>query len=213
MDRIFTSLASFTILLMLIAVGVGLALHAADPRNVESEAAASLYRTHFMVGIGVGLAVVLVNSIAMTYFIGTGRWCKEVAEAYRLDSDIIARSNRVKRAAFPYALVNMLLIVGLLALGGAADPSGNVRVAAPGGLSWAQWHLIGAVAALATIGYGFVALWRSILDNEQIVDDVKQAVDTLRRQRGLESWLVRMPRLFNENDQSGDKDPCQQGHR
>lgn len=186
MDRIFTSLASFTILLMLIAFGVGLALHAADPRDVQNEAATSWYRTHFMLGVGVGLTVVLVNSIVMTYFIGTSRWCKEVAETYRLDPAVIARSNRAKRAAFPYALVNMLLIVGLLALGGAADPSGNVRLAAPGGLSWAQWHLIGAVAALAIIGYGFAALWRAIRENHQIVSEVMQAVGGIRRQRGLE---------------------------
>lgn len=180
------SLASFTILLMLIAFGVGLALHAANPRNPASESATSWYRTHFMLGVGAGLAVVLVNSIVMTYFIGTGRWCKEVAETYSLDHTLVARSNRIKRAAFPYALLNMLLIVGLSALGGAADPSGNVRLAAPGGLSWAQWHLIGAVAALAVIGYGFAVLWRAIRENHQIVSEVMQAVGGIRRQRGLE---------------------------
>src|SRR5487761_1480542 len=173
MDRIFASLASITILLMLVALGVGLGLHATNPRDSASEATLAWYRTHFMLGVGVGLAVVLVNSIAMTYFIGTSRWCKEVAETYSLDRGIIQRSNQVKRKAFPYALVNMLLIIGVLALGGAADPSGNVRPASPGGLSWAQWHLVIAV--------GFVALWRTIRENHRLIQHVMGEVQRIRR--------------------------------
>jgi hypothetical protein len=189
MDRIFTSLASFTILLMLIAVGLGLALHAAGPRNIESESAMSWYRTHFMVGVGVGLAVVLVNSLVMTWFVGTSRWCKEVAEAYSLDRGVISRSNRVKRGAFPYALVNMLIIVGVLALGGAADPSGNLQVTPPGGLSWAQWHLLGSFTALAVVAAGSVAQWRAIRANQQIIQQVMADVGQIRRQRGLPTPL------------------------
>jgi len=185
MGRIFSSLASFTILLMLIALGAGLALHGANPRDPTSETALLWYRTHFMLGVGVGLAVVLVNSIAMTYFIGTSRWCKEVAETYSLDRGIIERSNQVKRRAFPYALVNMLLIVGVLALGGAADPSGNVQLTSPGGLSWAQWHLLGAVAGLVVIAAGFVALWKAIREHHQIVQHVMAEVERIRHKRGL----------------------------
>src|SRR5581483_4526663 len=106
MDRIISSLASFTLLLMLIALGVGLALHQADVRDTTSETALSWYRTHFMLGVGVGIAVVFVNSLAMTYFIGTSRWCKEVVDTYSLDRGIIQSSNQVKRRAFPYALAN-----------------------------------------------------------------------------------------------------------
>lgn len=185
MARIFSSLASFTILLMLIALGAGLALHGANPRDPASEAALSWYRTHFMLGVGVGLSVVLVNSIAMTYFIGTSRWCKEVVEAYSLDRGVIERSNQVKRGAFPYALVNMLMIVGVLALGGAADPRSNVQLASPGGLSWAQWHLVGAVTGLVVIVAGSVALWRAIREHHQLVQHVIGEVDRIRQERGL----------------------------
>jgi hypothetical protein len=186
MDRIFTSLASFTILLMLIAVAVGLVLHGANPRDVESAAALSWYRIHFMVGVGVGLAVVLVHSIVMTYFIGTGRWCKEVVETYSLDRGLVLRGNHLKRRAFPYALVNMLLVVGVLALGGAADPSGNLQTEPPGGLSWAQWHLVAAVAALAVIMAGSIAEWRAIRDNQRLIQQVMAEVRRIRDERGLE---------------------------
>ncbi|HEV3343219.1 MAG TPA: hypothetical protein VG125_22795 [Pirellulales bacterium] len=186
MDRIISSLASFTVLLMLIAVGVGLALHSADVRDTTSETALSWYRTHFMLGVGTGIAVVLVNSLAITYFIGTSRWCKEVAQAYSLDRGIIQSSNQAKRRAFPYALANMLLIVGVSALGGAADPAGNLKSAPPGGLSWAQWHLVGAVTAIFAIAAGYMALWRAIGENQRIVDRVMAEVGRIRRERGLE---------------------------
>ncbi|HWB11689.1 MAG TPA: hypothetical protein VG826_20835 [Pirellulales bacterium] len=186
MDRIISSLASFTLLLMLIALGVGLALHQADLRDTASETALSWYRVHFMLGVGVGIAVVLVNSLVITYFIGTSRWCKEVVDTYSLDRGLIARSNQVKRRAFPYALANMLLILGVLALGGAADPAGNLKSPSPGGLSWAQWHLVGAVTAIFAIAVGYVALWRAVGDNQQIVDSVMHEVGRIRRERGLE---------------------------
>jgi hypothetical protein len=186
MDRIISSLASFTVLLMLIALGVGLGLHSADMRDAASETALTWYRTHFMLGVGVGIAVVLVNSLVMTYFIGTSRWCKEVVQTYSLDRGIIESSNQVKRRAFPYALANMLLIVGVSALGGAADPAGNLKTAPPGGLSWAQWHLVGAVTALFVIAAGYVALWRAIGENQRIVDHVMEEVGRIRRERGLE---------------------------
>ncbi|HET6884397.1 MAG TPA: hypothetical protein VFI31_29865 [Pirellulales bacterium] len=185
MDRIFTSLASCTILLMLIALGLGLALHAAGPRDVMSESASSWYRSHFMVGVGVGLAVVLVNSLVMTWFIGTSRWCKEVADTYSLDRDIVASSNRIKRGAFPYALAHMLIIVGVLSLGAAADPSGNLKVAPPGGLSWAQWHLISAVGAVLAIAAGSVVEWRALRENQQLIQRVKAEADAKRRAKGL----------------------------
>jgi hypothetical protein len=186
MGRIITSLASFTILLMLIALGVGLALHSVDLRDNASDSAMSWYRTHFMIGVGVGIAVVLVNSLVMTYFIGTSRWCKEVVDTYSLDQAFIAASNRAKRSAFPYALANMLIILGVLVLGGAADPSSNVKMTSPGGLSWAQWHLVGAVTAVFAIATGYVALWRTIGENQRIVDLVMEEVRRIRRERGLD---------------------------
>jgi hypothetical protein len=138
-----------------------------------------------MLGVAVGIAVVLVNSLVITYFIGTSRWCKEVVDTYSLDRGMIEASNRVKRRAFPYALANMLLILGVLSLGGAADPAGNLKTPSPGGLTWAQWHLVGAVAGIFVIATGYVALWRAIGENQRIVDRVMEEVRRIRRERGL----------------------------
>ena len=41
---------------------------------------------HMLLGAAAALMTVLVNSITITYFIGTSRWCKEVCETYQLES-------------------------------------------------------------------------------------------------------------------------------
>src|SRR5687767_4100847 len=41
--------------------------------------------SHWLAGVAAAIAVLFANSIAVTYFIGTNRWCKEVVDAYSLD--------------------------------------------------------------------------------------------------------------------------------
>ncbi len=185
MDRIITPLASLTVLLMLLTVGVGLWLGTGDIRDPADTVARSWFRLHFMLGVASGLAVVLVNSILVTYYIGTGRWCKEVVQTYSLDPDLVVRSARLKRQAFPYAMTNMLLIVGVLALGGVADPAGLVRAEPPGGLSWGQWHLLAAAATVAIITYGYFVLWHLIREHQVVIREILGHVERIRRERGL----------------------------
>ena len=184
MDRIFTPLASFATLLLLITFVVGLGLQAGDVGNVKDTAIRSWFRIHFLLGIVVGVVVVLVNSIAVTYFIGTGRWCREVVETYKLDSVYVRRSNQLKRQAFPFALINMLLIVGVLALGGAADPASGIRAVPPGGGTWATWHLLGAIVTSAAVGYGFFHIWYYLRENRLLIAEVMAEVARVRGAKG-----------------------------
>ena len=62
-----------------------------------------------MFGLGSALVVVFVNSIVVTYFIGTSRWCKEVVETYSLDRGLLRRSVILKRRTFPWAVMAMLV--------------------------------------------------------------------------------------------------------
>ena len=87
------------------------------------------HRAHFLAGVFSSLVVVLVNCISMTYFIGTSRWCKEVADTYRLDQQLVRRSATLKRRTFPWALLSVLSMVGVSSLGAAAD------IRAPGQIS------------------------------------------------------------------------------
>ena len=86
---------------------------------------------HRLTGVLTALVVVLVNSLTVTYFIGTGRWCREVVEVYGLDQAFVTRSAKLKRSAFPFAMAGMLAIVAIVALGGAADPAAGPPPAFP----------------------------------------------------------------------------------
>ena len=41
---------------------------------------------HRLTGLAAALAVVFVESVVVTYFIGTSRWCKEVVETYQFET-------------------------------------------------------------------------------------------------------------------------------
>ena len=79
---------------------------------------------HMLLGAGGALVAILVNSITVTYFIGTSRWCKEVCETYRLPPQLAQQSTRLKRSTFPWAVLGILSVIAVVALGAAADPSG-----------------------------------------------------------------------------------------
>lgn len=137
---------------------------------------------HRLLGIGTGLVVVLVNSIVVTYFIGTSRWCKEVSETYRLEPTLVRRSTMLKRKTFPWAVTGMLTVVGVIALGGAADP-GSGR---SGTEFWVTPHLLGALTGLLIIAYTFFIEWRNIAANHVVIADVLVEVKRIREERGLE---------------------------
>ena len=180
MTRIFLYLAGFALAMTLLALGLGLNVGdlSADPYD---EAARARFRMHFLGGVSAALVVVLVNSIVVTYFIGTGRWCKEVAQAYRLNPSFIARSTQLKRRTFPWALMGMLTIVGVIALGAASDPTTGIQNTA----MWSTVHFCAALAGLALIGWAFVIEWTNIAANQQLIGDVMAEVARIRAERGL----------------------------
>src|SRR5436305_10372787 len=82
--RIFTTLALFTLAVLAVTLCLGLYLgDLHDPalvHNPKFEQIKQLAMIHKMFGLASALCVVLVNSIVVTYFVGTSRWCKEVVE-------------------------------------------------------------------------------------------------------------------------------------
>ena len=75
-----------------------------DAAETSLKSARQISSLHILLGIISVLLVVLVCSIAVTYFIGTGRWCREVTEAYRMEPAILAESQSLKRGSFPWAV-------------------------------------------------------------------------------------------------------------
>jgi hypothetical protein len=178
--RIFLSLAWFALVTMAASLVLGLSVG-----DLYQDRAADTLRwatVHRLTGVAAALVVVLVNSIVVTYFIGTSRWCKEVSETYDLDRALLVRSTRLKRRTFPWAVVGMLTVVGVIALGGAADPATGRR----GTEWWATPHMLGAFAGLAIEGWCFWIQWQNIAANQQVIADVMTEVRQIRQQRGLE---------------------------
>ncbi len=181
MTRILFTLASLSLILLATALVLGFLvgdLYAPRPTE-ETLAWATVHR---LTGIAAALSVVFVESVIVTYFIGTSRWCKEVVEAYRLELSAVQASNRLKRRTFPWALAGMLAVVGIVALGGAADPAtGRINTQA-----WAEWHLVGSILGVVFIAGTYVVAWNNIFANHAIIAGLVAEVARIRRERGLD---------------------------
>ena len=184
MTRIFAVLAAFATVLMAATLVLGLSLgDVANPEKIEVQRWATVHR---LSGVAAALVVVLVNSIAVTYFVGTSRWCREVVETYSLSPELMRRSQLLKRRTFPWAVISMLVVVGVVALGGAADPAASLQLQPVAGMTWANWHLIGAMAGLAVIVLSFVLQRSNIEANHEVITDIVEQVKRIRDQRGLD---------------------------
>ncbi|MEX0586908.1 MAG: hypothetical protein WD176_09700 [Pirellulales bacterium] len=184
MNRIFFVFATFAVVFIVATLIIGLSL---GEINLQASPETLIWaRVHRLAGIFSAVAVVFVDSIVVTYFIGTSRWVKEVAEAYKLDRSFIVRSTLLKRRTFPYALISMLTVVGVIALGGAADPAAALRLQPIAGVTWSQLHLGGAIGGLFLIAWLFFLQWSSLLENQQIIQDVTAEVRRIRLEKGLE---------------------------
>ncbi|HEV2973313.1 MAG TPA: hypothetical protein VGY55_25320 [Pirellulales bacterium] len=186
MIRIFTTLALFTLALLAVTLLLGLYigdLHEPGIRqSPQLPKLLNLAIVHKMLGLASALAVVFVNSIVVTYFIGTSRWCKEVVETYSLDRELLRQSVILKRRTFPWAVLAMLAIVGVIALGAAADPG----TGHPGTETWVIPHLIGALVGLAFIVWTFVIEAQRIRAHHEVITEILSEVKRIRAERGLE---------------------------
>ena len=186
MNNIFKVLASFAILFVLATGALGFSLRGFDIRDKDDVLGQRLATIHRLSGVAAAITVVLCNSIVVTYFVGTSRWCKEVSETYELGSTFTRRSTIIKRRTFPLAVANMLIAVGIIALGGAGDPAGTFHGAPPPGLTWTNLHFMGAALGLCFIAWASLAEYGNIEANQAVIADVMQEVKRIRTERGLD---------------------------
>ena len=179
MTRILLTLASLSLILMAAALAVGLTI--GDLYHDPSFQTLHWATVHRLTGIAAALMVVLVESVVVTYFVGTSRWCKEVTETYRLDPEPARESNRLKRRAFAWSTVGMLTIVGVIALGAASDPATGRQDTQ----SWANYHLAGALGGLLFVAWTYVTAWNLTSANQTLIERIVAEVDRIRRDRGL----------------------------
>jgi hypothetical protein len=180
MERVFSRVATFAVALLVATAGLGIWL--GDLHGQTDPQMLRWGTVHRLSGVLAALLVVLVNSMAVTYFIGTGRWCREVVETYGLDPAYIDRSRALKRRAFPFALLAMLAVVAIVALGGAADPASG----RPGTQDWVTPHLVGAVTLVAAIAWLFQLQLPNMRRQHELIEDVLGEVRAVRNARGLD---------------------------
>jgi hypothetical protein len=182
--RIFPVLACFAVMFMAATLLLGLNIGQLD--KDASEETKNRATVHRLSGIAAALVVVLVDSIVITYFIGTSRWCKEVSEAYKLEPQLLQRSTGLKRRTFPIAVLSMFAIIGVVALGGAADPAAALRLPPLGGVTWSELHLAGSLLGLVFIAYAFYVQWENIAAHRTVIDDILAEVRRIRLEKGLD---------------------------
>jgi hypothetical protein len=172
MKRTFTVLAALVTLALLASIGVGFwSFFLTEPLAKND-----VFIIHFFVGLCTAIGVLLVHCIIFTYFLGTGRWVKEVGLAYQLpDQDLPRQTRELKRATFPPALFAMLSVIATAAAGAGAQLQ-----------EW-PWQLHASLGFL-TLGvnlWAFRVEYRNVSVNADIIERVLDEVDRIRAARGL----------------------------
>ena len=172
MTRIFTTLAVCLTLALLTTFGVGLYTMSLELTPYKNQ----VYIIHFLLGLFTALGALLLHCIIFTYFLGTGRWVKEVGLAYHLpDANYPKLTRELKRTAFPAALFSMLIIIATAAAGA--------------GRQVAEWdwriHLTLAILAILINLWGFRVEYRCLSTNAAVIDGVLNEVERIRAERGL----------------------------
>lgn len=173
MTRIFLTLASVNALALVVSFLLGLT---SMLRHGVENALDPTYQVHFLVGLLTAILTLLVHCIIFTYFLGTGRWVKEVGLAYSLPDDPWPKLTReLKRSTFPPALFAMLITIATSAAGT------GVQLRA-----W-DWWVHGSLALLTLLinGWAFRVEYRNVRTNAAVIDAVLRDVDRIRAERGL----------------------------
>jgi cytochrome b561 len=175
MKQILAVLAPATCLALLTAFCVGLASQAMNGLRSTSD---SIYLMHFTLGLFAVLFALGVHSLIFIYFLGTGRWVKEVALAYGIaDSPLPKLTRDLKRRTFPPALIAMLVPIATAAAGAAVQWRD---------VNW-SFHFSLGVATLAINVWAFWVEYRNVSINVDVIEEVLREVDRIRAAHGLSS--------------------------
>ncbi|MFG0336192.1 MAG: hypothetical protein ACF8TS_22770 [Maioricimonas sp. JB049] len=179
MNRIFLTLATVGNLSLVVAFVCGWQIGDAGSLSETARQAVSL---HFLVAIGAGLLAMLVHAVALTYFMGTGRWIEETSDAYKLGPDARKLNIRLKYRALPGMLGCILLIIVTGAFGAIADPASNTSMA---GATTIHFTLA-ALTVFSNFGTSWLE-YSAIAENGRLVNEVTTAARQIRREKGLDT--------------------------
>jgi hypothetical protein len=173
MKRIFLVLVALDSFALLVAAILG-ALSKMQDGVLHPES--RLYLLHFLTGLVASLTTLFLHCLIITYFLGTGRWVKEVCIAYNFPDDNWPRKTRdIKRGNTPFVILAMLITIAAAATGQADQQR-----------EWPWWiHLALAIATLVVNLWVFQLEARNLRTNVQILEEVQAEVDRVRAERGL----------------------------
>jgi predicted permease len=170
MTRTFTILSILLGIVLIATFSLGWLVYASGRENID------VFLVHFYFGLGSAIGMLLVHCLVFTYFLGTGRWVKEVTLAYKLPDEPWHKATReLKRRVFPPALYAMLIGVATSAAGAGAQLQ-----------AW-PWFVHATLAILTLV----INLWAfrielsCMLANSLVIDGVLAEVDRVRKAMGL----------------------------
>jgi hypothetical protein len=175
MTHIFLTLAVADGLMLVISYGLGVASKVRDGVHTPGD---QVFWYHFLFGLSAAMLTLLVHCLIFTYYLGTGRWVKEVTIAYQMPDEPWHKTTReLKRKVFPPALFAMLTAIATGAAGAAAQV----------GVSPWMVHATLATLTLAVNLWAFRVEYRCLQENVGVLNEVMAAVDCIRARRGLPS--------------------------
>ena len=173
MTRIFLTLAIANFLSLTLTFALGCWSKLSDGLHGVN---GSVFMLHFLFGLFTAVGTLLVHCLIFTYFLGTGRWVKEVTLAYDLpDEPWHKRTRELKRQTFPPALAAMLVTIATAAAG-----AGGQLQAWP----W-QVHFTLGVITLLVNAWAMMLEYCNVHINARTLDEVLSEVERVRAERGL----------------------------
>src|SRR5476651_2645194 len=174
MTQIFRTLAISLTLAILLTIGVGFWSFFTPGESKYKD----IYIVHFILGLGTSIGILLVHCLVFIYFLGTGRWVKEVTLAYRMPDEPWHKQTReLKRQTFPPALFSMLIAI--------------IAAAAGAGVQLQEWpwyvHMTLGFLTLAINLWAFRIELRNVTINATIIEAVMQEVERIRAANGMVS--------------------------
>ncbi len=180
--RIFITLALVANVILLYAVWRGMNIGDTSTNSPEVQ---RLVGTHMFIGLGALIFAAFVHVIALTYFMGTGRFLEETSKAYSLSSEFHDRSQRLKYRMLPGMTLCLLLLIATGALGAVADQATPASLTETFGMADARIHFGGVVVMLAFNLVVTLLEYRAVAGNSLVIDQVLAEVRRIRCERGL----------------------------
>ncbi len=172
MARTFRTLAVMLTLALFLTIALGFWSFLTPGESKYKD----IFIYHFTFGLFTAVGILLVHCLIFIYFLGTGRWVKEVTIAYRMPDEPWHKQTReLKRATFPPALFSMLFGIAAAAAGAGAQLQ-----------AWPWYvHMTLGLSTLLVNLWAFRIELRNVTLNAAIIDAVMDEVDRMRAAQGL----------------------------